>query len=227
MKIQYPRLRRHTASSLNKSSGIALVFVLIMMTIATSIALISARITLSDERSARNDRDRQIAFQSAEMALNDAELDIMDPLTDRGCRFGTVGLLAGEGCSANSDARGLCGPKPSLGNTPLYKDINWEDTSASRVYVNYGEFTNRDGALQVGTVGAPSKAPKYILLQATLPVVVPFKNDNGQQLQYETSNAYRVYALGYGASKDTQVMLESVVVKPLLSSKCVIGGGLG
>lgn len=215
-------LRQRKPSRKSTGRGIALVFVLIMMTIATSIALISARITLSDERSARNDRDRQIAFQSAEMALNDAELDIMDPLTERGCKFGTSTLVAGEGCSANADARGLCGPKPSLGDKPLYKDLNWEDTTATRAYVNYGEFTNRDGALQVGTVGAPSKAPKYILLQTT--VYVPF--DGGGQ-QYTSDTAYRVYALGYGASKDTQVMLESVVVKPLLSSKCVLGGGLG
>ena len=217
-----PRQRKPSRKSTGR--GIALVFVLIMMTIATSIALISARITLSDERSARNDRDRQIAFQSAEMALNDAELDIMDPTTSRGCKFGTNTLVAGEGCSADADARGLCGPKPSLGDTPLYKNLNWEDTTASRAYVNYGEFTNRDGALQVGTVGAPSKAPKYIVLQTTMPVLVPF-NDGKQQ--FETTNAYRVYALGYGASKETQVMLESVVVKPLLSSKCVLGGGLG
>lgn len=223
MENLYPQFRLQKQSRKSSDRGIALVFVLIMMTIATSIALISARITLSDERSARNDRDRQIAFQAAEMALNDAELDIMDPLTERGCKFGTSALIAGEGCSASADARGLCGVKPSLGNKPLYKDLNWEDTTAARVYVNYGEFTHRDGALQVGTVGAPSKTPKYILLQTTLPVQVPF--NEGKQ-QYETTNAYRVYALGYGALKNTQVMLESVVIKPVLSSKCVLVGGL-
>lgn len=117
----------------------------------------------------------------------------------------------------------MCGTKSSLGDTPIYKDINWEDTSTSRSYVNYGEFTDRSGALQVGTVGAPSVAPKYIILQTTIPVIVPF-NDGKQQ--YETTSAYKVYALGYGASRNTQVMLESVIVKPLLSSKCAAGGGL-
>jgi type IV pilus assembly protein PilX len=226
MKPLYSRLQQQRTTGVRKSRGIALVFVLIMLTIATSIALISARITLSDGHTARNDRDRQIAFQSAEMALNDAELDIMDPLTERGCKFGTFQLIAGEGCSANADARGLCGPKPSLGNKPIYKDINWDDTTATRAYINYGEFTNRDGALQVGSVGAPSKAPKYILLQTTVPTVVPFKNDAGQQMQYETTSAWRVYALGYGALESTQVLLESVMAKPMLSNKCVLGGGL-
>ena len=224
MKIKYSRRKRCGGTGGVRSRGVALIFVLIMMTIATSIALISARITLSDQRSARNDGDRQIAFQSAEMALNDAELDIMDPTTDRGCSFGTTKLLAGEGCSASITGRGVCGAKASLGDKPIYKDVNWEETSSSRVYVNYGEFTNRDGALQVGTIGAPSQAPKYIVLQTTLPVTVLY---SGGKLQYDTSTAYRVYALGYGASKDTQVMLESVIVKPIMSSKCVTGGGLG
>lgn len=199
--------------------GLALVFVLIMMAIATAIGVISARITLLSERSARNDRDRQIAFQSAEMALNDAELDIMDPTTIRGCEFGsaTAGMIAGEGCSGADATRGLCGPSPASGDTAIYRTINWDDSSASRPYVNYGEFTGRTDALQVGTFGAPAVAPKYIIVQATLPVVVPF---DGGKRQFETTNAYRVYAIGYGASKETQVLLESVIVKPILSNRC-------
>jgi type IV pilus assembly protein PilX len=201
--------------------GIALVFVLIMMTIVTAMAVISARITLLGERSARNDRDRQVAFQSAEMALNDAELDIMDPNSDRGCQFGTPVMVGGEGCSTGATTRGVCGVKPALGDTPIYKDLNWEATGTSRAYVNFGEFTGRTSGLQTNTFAATAAAPKYIIVQTTLPVVVPF--DSGKR-QYETTNAYRVYALGYGASRDTQVMLEAVIAKPLLSSKCTVGG---
>ena len=221
-KRPVPVLQRRPSAV--RQQGIALVFVLIMMSIATSIALISARITLQGERSARNDRDRQVAFQAAEMALNDAELDIMDPTSARGCQFGTAALIGGDGCSAGTDTRGLCGIKTSLGDKPIYKDINWEDTTAARAYVNYGEFTDRGDALQVGSYGAPAAAPKYIIVQTTMPAVVPF---DGGKRQFETTSAYRVYALGYGASKETQVMLEAVVIKPMMSSKCMLGGGLG
>lgn len=224
MTVHTSRQIKGEAYGRGKSRGVALIFVLVMMTIATSIALISARITLSDERSSRNDRDRQIAFQSAEMALNDAELDIMDPDTERGCSFGTPKLLPGQNCSASSTGRGLCGHDELLVNKPIYKDVNWDDTTSSRKYVKYGEFTGRSDALQVGKPGTPAQAPKYILLQTSIPVTVLY---NGGKLHYDTSTAYRVYALGYGASKDTQVMLESVIVKPILSSKCVTGGGLG
>jgi type IV pilus assembly protein PilX len=203
--------------------GMAIVFVLIMLAIATSVAVISARTTLLGERSARNDRDRQIAFQAAELALNDAELDIMDPTTLRGCQFGSHQIAAGEGCSSDAGSRGLCGPKASLGNKPLYKDVDWEDTSAARAYVNYGEFTDRGNSLQAGPAvpGAPYAKPKYIIVQSGLTAVVPY--DAGRR-QFETRHAYRVYAMGYGASKETQVMLEAVFIKPVLSNKCISGG---
>ncbi|MGE0498231.1 MAG: PilX N-terminal domain-containing pilus assembly protein [Ramlibacter sp.] len=203
-----------------RQNGIAIVFVLIMLSIATAVAIISARTTLLGERISRNDRDRQIAFQSAELALNDAELDIMDPMTARGCKFGTPQIAADEGCSANADSRGFCGPKASLGNTPMYKAVDWTDTTASRAYVNYGEFTDRADSLQTGTFGAPALKPKYIIVQSALPAVVPY---DGGKRQFETRNAYRVYAIGYGASKETQVMLEGVFVKPLLSNRCATG----
>lgn len=203
-----------------RQNGLALIFVLVMMTIAMSIAIVAARNTLLTEQSARNDRDRQIAFQAAELALNDAELDIMDPNSDRGCKIGTAKLLPSDNCAATADGRGLCGNDASLGNTPLYKAIDWADTNdATRKYVKYGEFTGREATLPVLT--STYKKPRYIIVQTTMPAIVPF---DGGKRQFETTSAYRVYALGYGMSDKTQVLLESIVVKPLLSSKCVVGG---
>ena len=49
--------------------GLALIVVLGMMSVVFVVSAISVRLTLLAERSARNDRDRQIAFQSAEAAL--------------------------------------------------------------------------------------------------------------------------------------------------------------
>jgi type IV pilus assembly protein PilX len=202
--------------------GFALVFVLVMMAIATSVAVIGARTTLMAERSSRNDRDRQIAFQAAELALNDAELDIMDPTTDRGCLFGRD-LIPNDNCTADSTdnkLRGFCGMDSALGDKPLYKDVDWEaNTDTTRKYVNYGEFTGRDAALQVNTFSASISAPKYIVVQTTIPAVVPY----GVGLSYQTTSAYHVYALGYGPTRTTQVLLEAVIAKPLLSSKCTGG----
>jgi type IV pilus assembly protein PilX len=217
----------------SRQRGIALVFVLIMMSIATSVALISARTTLLSERTARNDRDRQIAFQAAEMALNDAELDIMDPASDRGCKFGNpntaMAIVAGEGCSGGTDTRGFC--KSTGGDIPLYKQVDWNDTTGTRTYVNYGEFTGRSDTLQTaaggGPPGAPAQRPKYIIEQTQFPTAIPFAGNR----VLSTTTAYRVFALGYGASVDgnvpaSQVMLEAVIVKPALAKTCSSGATL-
>lgn len=209
--------------------GLALVFVLIMMSIATAIGLIAARITLLSDRGARNDRDRQVALQSAELALQDARDDIMSPKPGgRGCKFGTTVMTSEEGCLADTLSRGLCAANPSSGDTPLYKDVDWENVSSSRAYANYGEFTDREGTLQTAAFGAPAKAPKYIIVDESTRFVMTVPGLAGgaagtvERTKDSLPNlkAYRVYALGYGTSADIQVMLESVILKPGLSKQC-------
>lgn len=208
-----------------RQRGIALVFVLLMMVIAISAALFSARMTLLGDKASRNDRDRQVAFQAAELALNDAELDIMDAdLPDtvtnaRGCKFGNPasGLVPEPGCSKDSARRGLCGVDPSKIN-PVYKQIDWEETDDSkRVYVKFGEFTGRSSQLATGTAApAPAKPPKYIIVQTPAPPQILL----GTSKPFQIQAAYKVYALGYGVDAHTKVMLESEIYKPVLEKKC-------
>ena len=81
-----------------RQRGMALVFVLIMISIVFVIAAVSSRIVTLGERAARNDRDRQVAFQAAEAALSDAERDIMGPNTGPKSRVSMFGTLpAGSG----------------------------------------------------------------------------------------------------------------------------------
>ena len=148
---------------LRRDRGVALVFVLLMLAIALTAALFAARSTLLGEKAARNDRDRQVAFQAAELALGDAELDIMDAeralqsgSKSRGCKFGNPasGLVAEPGCSADPARRGLCGITASSlasPSTPIYEQIDWEDTDdGTRAYVKYGEFTGRTDQFKTG-----------------------------------------------------------------------------
>jgi len=136
-------------------------------------------------------------------------------------------MTAGEGCSATQATRGLCAYNPAAGNKPMYQQINWEDTSGSRPWIKYGEFTGRTEALQTaesgGAPGSPIVAPKYIIEQTNLPTSIPF---DGGKRQLSTTSAYRVYALGYGSTKATQVLLEAVIVKPLLAKACETGAPL-
>lgn len=210
--------------------GIALVFVLLMMVIAISAALFSARLTLLGDKASRNERDREVAFQAAELALNDAELDIMDAtLSDsisnaRGCLFGnaTGGLIAEPGCSADSTSRGLCGVLQT-NVAPIYQQVDWEETDdTKRAYVRFGEFTDRSDHLATGAdetpAGAPSPSqpPKYIIVQTPAPPQIML----GASKTFKVEAAYKVYALGYGVDKNTKVMLEGEIYKPVLDKKC-------
>ena len=105
-QLSLPRSQRPVA---RRARGMALVFVLIMKSIIFIIAAVSSRLVTEGERTARNDRDRQTALQAAEVALSDAEVDIMGP-TSLGTRVSMFGTLPpGEGCSTEATTRGYCG----------------------------------------------------------------------------------------------------------------------
>ncbi|MFZ1180413.1 MAG: PilX N-terminal domain-containing pilus assembly protein [Herbaspirillum sp.] len=59
-------------------SGAALLIVLVVLTIIMLLGLASAQTALMNEKSSRNDRDRQLAFQAAEAALHDAQVHLTD-----------------------------------------------------------------------------------------------------------------------------------------------------
>ena len=206
--------------------GIALVFVLLMMVIAITAALFAARMTLLGDKASRNDRDRQIAFQAAELALNDAELDIMDVNIakaaggkGRGCKFGNpaAAFYPDAGCSADTDRRGFC-QAPTDGKL-LYKQIDWKKDSDDTVrqYVKYGEFTGRSGQLTIdGGVPTPKRPPKYIIVQSSPGKLQVLRGKQTAQIEA----AYKVYALGYGVNENTKVMLEAEIYKPVLEKTC-------
>lgn len=214
--------------------GIALVFVLLMVVIAISAALFAARATLLGDKAARNDRDRQIAFQAAEMALNDAELDIMDAnlalatgSKARGCKFANpaAAFVVEPGCSADSNRRGVCGVNAAImasPSVPFYKQVDWEDANDStRAYALFGEFTGRSTQLTTGDGAVeappkPAKPPKYIIVQSPSKPQILL----GAGRTFQVQGAYKIYAIGYGANPDTKVMLEGEIYKPTIEKTC-------
>ena len=232
-KSQNIKYRRTT--SIRQQKGIALVFVLIMMTMVFSIAAISSRIATTGERVARADRDRQVALQAAEAAISDAELDIMDPTTTRGCSFPEI--FAEPGCSANSSQRGVCVVDPTKQDTPVYKLVNFdEQDDDDRKYVRFGEFTGGDGrrtsfqaknlndsTSAASTVGQPADYPKYIIEKIPLSSGLYGIDETGSKIRInfgKLPHAFLVTAIGYGYSKSTTVMLQALIVKPVVGNGC-------
>lgn len=213
----------------------ALIIVLGMMSVVFVIATISIRLTLLSERQARNDRDRQIAFQAAEAALADAELDIMGPNADAAqrCSMNSKELvLFVDGCGTNSTdkTRGLCASNTPTDDTdfkPRFSLINFDETNdANRRYVKFGEFTGRSNFFKAQASGGLSiKEPRYIV------EVVPYRayirtKQSGSAVVPEAliapppENAFLVTSLGYGISDNTRVMLQALIFKPLPTPGC-------
>ncbi len=204
--------------------GMALIVVLGMMSVIFVVAAISVRLTLLAERSARNDRDRQIAFQAAESALGDAELDIMGPNTaaNKRCSVRSKHLegLFEPGCGKDTTnkTRGLCDLNANSLN-PLYTTINFDETSdTDRKFTLFGEFTGRTNNFKaVADGGLSAKTPRYII---EVVKHVPPIRVNGKVEAAPEGQAFLVTAVGYGPSVNTKVVLQTMIFKPLATPGC-------
>ena len=212
---------KHSHNSLSENHrnvgqlGSSLIVVLMMLTVILVMGVIGARMSLFSERSARNDRDRQIAFQAAESALLDAELDMMGPNTKVGhrvCVFdSTKPAEFQEGCGTASKV-GMCLNTVSPGDAwktvkALY--LSETGTGNTNKTVQYGQFT--DQALPNGSSGLTAKLPRYTI-EAVRYAGTGAANDNVGSTK--TEYAFLVTAMGFGTRTETQVMLQTLVYKP-------------
>lgn len=208
-----------------KQEGLAIIIVLGLMSIVFVVAAISVRLTLLAERSARNDRDRQIAFQAAEAALADAEMDIMGPNTaaNKRCSIRSKhleGLFVPDcGTNTGDKTRGLCALNASTAN-PLYTKVNFEETDDSkRKYTTFGEFTGRASYIKASSTGGLSaNIPRYIIEVVNH---IPPVSANGKPAEAaKDEQAFLITAVGYGVSANTKVMLQAMIFKPLAAPGC-------
>ena len=194
-------------------SGASLIMVMIILTVVSMLGIAGIQISSLSERSARNDRDYQIAWQSAEAALIDVEFDIFGPVasTRRAIfspqtNIGAFGAFGG-GCGASGDSKGLCSMVVS--GKPDWLTVNFETTGATAATAEYGTFTGRTFA--AGSTGfQPSKRPRYVL------EAIPDNFGKGSPCRDVTSSAvcsayvYRATAMGFGPRDDIQAVLQMV-----------------
>lgn len=210
--------------------GVALIVVLGMMSVVFVIAAITVRLTLMAERSARNDRDRQIAFQAAEAALEDAEIDIMGPNASPRRRCNVIsrnlqGLFV-PGCGNRTDdrTRGFCSANDAA-SPPLYTTIQFEkndgDDDPARRYVKFGEFTGRTAGFKEPKDGGLSVLrPRYIVEVVPHLAAHVVVDSNPPERARAGEQAFLVTAVGYGGSVDTKVVLQALIYKPLNTPGC-------
>lgn len=132
----FTRLGRH-------QHGAALLTGLIFMVILTLLGIAAARMAGLEERMSGNLRDRSMAMQAAEMALRDAEQDII-----------TSGRVSGLTDFVPACTDGLCYNGAAGYAVPVWTTANYMTAAPS---VEYGAFTG------AGNIGAVSADPRYLI----------------------------------------------------------------
>lgn len=190
----------------NEQNGVSLIIVMIVLTVVSLLGIAGIQISSLGEKSARNDRDSQIAWQSAEAALLDAEFDIRASTSTRSAIFSSENIdtsVFEDGCGAAGDSRGLCAAR-EVGQ-PAWLTVDFNDISAQSRTVSYGQFTNR--TFKAGAVGAqPSRVPRY---------VIELVEDTAAGGDCANSSkkcfAYRVTAMGFGLRPEIQAVVQGLI----------------
>lgn len=174
--------------------GFSLIIVLLIMVVLAALGVGAMNTSILQERMAGNVRDKNLALQSAEAALRDAETDILNNLSPTSPFVAT--------CTA-----GLCVP-PSMSataavSTPLWQGATWDAAHTRR----YGQYT---GAAPLPDV---AQQPSYIVeLLPSLPPGVGNSVNLGSQAA-QLAQAFRITAKATGRRDTTTVLLQSVYVK--------------
>lgn len=193
--------------SLPGQRGMSLVIVLLLLMIVMILGISSAQIALLAERTSRSDRDYQVAWQSAEAALVDAQFDIEGPGTASRLDVFAGGSVVNfmENCGPASDPRrrGLCLPSASGKPVWLTADLGMADAPVAE----FGTFTAR--TFDAGGTGIrPARKPRYVI--EVLPDAQMFSD---KSVGAQKKVVYRVTSLGYGPREDVQAVVQMIFRK--------------
>ncbi|HNQ03956.1 MAG TPA: PilX N-terminal domain-containing pilus assembly protein [Thiobacillaceae bacterium] len=168
-----------------RQNGAALVTGLIFVVVLTIIGITAARMASLEERMAGNMRDRALAMQAAELALRDAERDILG--------LGTAPrspAISGISSFNATCQAGLCYNGTGGFTTPVWLSFSMTGTPS----VAYGTFS---GAAAIPLVDDP---PRYLI--------------EGFRKQAPGSGGdtffYRITVRAVGANANTVVWLQEV-----------------
>jgi type IV pilus assembly protein PilX len=193
---------------LNKQKGSIIIISLIMMLLLTIVGLTGVRISNLEERMSGNFRDHELAFQSAEAALVEAEAYIENTSFISG---NFQAACTGSQCFTNPCSTGLCfnGSFPTTGSPASSCTAGltnpWEDWSLWA-----------DGSGQYKTATAltgTSSVAKYIIEFRCFMVKDDTNNAPNVNILAEWAFSFRVTALAQGATADSLVMLQTTYKK--------------
>lgn len=191
MKLVFPK----ALLKQSQQAGASLIIVLMILVVVSLLGVGGAQIALMSERGARNDRDMQIAWQAAEAALVDAEIDMTVNRTSIFDNKNQSSFISG--CGTTGQLIGLC--TTTSATKPAWLTVNFTATGSGAPSTEFGAYTSRHFA--AGTTGIqPAKASRYIIELVPDPV-----GDKSNP-----SFLYRVTAMGFGPRDDIQGVLQMI-----------------
>lgn len=164
-----------------RERGAVLVISLLLLLVLTLIGLAATRSTSIEERMVANQRDHEIAFQAAEMALRDGESDLQN---------------ASPG--AFDDTNGLYDSTWYTSNPSPWQSINW--SASANATVQY------EGTLPDMPSGWTY--PRYFIVDSGA-TGTSSGQSLAADAPVSSGSIYYVYAKGWGLSGENSVVLES------------------
>ncbi len=216
------RFQPQSVQGLNRHRGSTLIVSLLFLMVITLIATGVWRMAMEQEKMAGNERDYQIAFEAAEAALRDAELDYFNVCArDAGtCTPRALPIVGMQGFGSQAisgvPAPGSCSDKGlcvgvfnsySTGTalTKLFAGqpdptvLDGTAPASKGVRVTYGAFT-RSSSDANRTLPNVSAQPAYVVEAICY---------GGGSNASGCNPVFRVTAIGYGRRADTRVVLQS------------------
>jgi len=192
------------SSGPRRQQGAILIVALMFLVLLTIVGVSTISGTTLEEKMAGNMREQATAFQAAESALRDAEIDLEPNIGGTGNRdallTGTYFAATVSLCSA-AFTNGVCRQPGTAGSyqADIVTASSWDWTSATTT-VQYGTYT---GATQFSGL---ARQPRYVI------EYLPEKDDTSTT---PTTRYFRISARGWGVNANTSVTLQTVYRMPL------------
>jgi len=197
-------VRRMPRNGLRHERGAILIVALMFLVLFTIVGVSTISNTTLEERMAGNAREQATAFQAAESALRDAEVDLESGIGGTGNRDAALGIANSYFATLCSAAftNGVCTQPASPAGTyqgDIVTAPGWDWTSATKT-TSYGTYT---GATPLSGLFSQ---PRYVI------EYLAEKDDTGTT---PTTRYFRISARGWGANANTAVTIQSVYKMPL------------
>ncbi|MYM31622.1 pilus assembly protein PilX [Duganella sp. CY15W] len=190
---------------MRRQRGIALLVSLVLLVMVMLLGVSAAVLSLQGEKAARSERDRDVAFLTAEDALGDAERDIQDS-SDPARR---EAFANGEAFSSQCGSGGVgLRLRPAGAQKPAWQTVDLsgvEDGGACSA--THGAYTG--AAMATGEGFLPFKKPRYVIERMEC-----HQPGDDASAGAKPHYCYRVTAIGFGAKPEAEVVLQSVFIKP-------------